>query len=167
MKRACRIAMFAMLVAVVLVASLHGPAIAQAPETSTPSTLPANDGPTQSSTLKPGTEILSDTMGVDFSGYLQRLHDDLQRNWDKSISAEAHTPENKKGVTGIRFTILPNGKIGSMTLEIRSGDVALDRAAWYAITAEGRFPRLPTEFHGPLLALRVCFFYNIPLPPAK
>jgi TonB family protein len=116
---------------------------------------------------KAGAEILSDTMGVDFSGYIRRLQEDIQHNWDPMIPAKANSPESKKGITVIRFSILPSGKIGSMTLETRSGDVALDRAAWYAITNEGRFPRLPREFHGPQIELRIGFFYNIPIPPAK
>jgi len=70
----------------------------------------------------------------------------------------------KKGIVGIRFTILPNGELGQpMILETTSGDVALDKAAWYAITSEGQFPPLPREFHGPKLELRVGFFYNTPI----
>ena len=114
--------------------------------------------------LQAGTTILSDTMGVDFSAYMRRLHDDIQRNWDPLIPEEVQPPISKKGITGIRFTILPDGKIGSMTLETRSGDVSLDRAAWNGITSEGQFPPLPPQFHGPQLELRVGFFYNIPLP---
>jgi TonB family protein len=114
--------------------------------------------------LQAGAEILSDTMGVDFSSYMRRLHDDIQRNWDPLIPEEVQPPLMKKGIVGIRFTILPDGKIGAMTLETRSGDVALDHAAWNAITSEGQFPPLPKQFHGPQLELRVGFFYNIPLP---
>jgi TonB family protein len=114
--------------------------------------------------LQAGAEILSDTMGVDFSSYMRRLHDDIQRNWDPLIPEEVQPPLMKKGIVGIRFTILPDGKIGAMTLETRSGDVALDHAAWNAITSEGQFPPLPRQFHGPQLELRVGFFYNIPLP---
>jgi TonB family protein len=114
--------------------------------------------------LQAGAEILSDTMGVDFSSYMRRLHDDIQRNWDPLIPEEVEPPLMKKGIVGIRFTILPDGKIGAMTLETRSGDVALDHAAWNAITSEGQFPPLPRQFHGPQLELRVGFFYNIPLP---
>ena len=44
-----------------------------------------------------------------------------------------------------------------------SGDVALDRAAWGGITASAPFAPLPSEFHGPYLALRFHFYYN----PAK
>jgi len=103
-------------------------------------------------------------MGVDFSSYMRRLHDDIQHNWDPLIPEEVQPPLMKKGIVGIRFTILPDGKIGAMTLETRSGDVALDHAAWNAITSEGQFPPLPRLFHGPQLELRVGFFYNIPLP---
>jgi len=113
--------------------------------------------------LQAGAEILSDTQGVDFSGYMRRLHDDIQHNWDPLIPAEVQPPISKRGITGIRFTILPDGKIGAMTLETRAGDVALDHAAWNAITSEGQFPPLPKQYHGPQLELRVGFFYNTPL----
>jgi TonB family protein len=114
--------------------------------------------------LQAGAEILSDTMGVDFSAYMRKLHDDIQRNWDPLIPEEVQPPIMKRGITGIRFTILPDGTIGNMILETPSRDVALDRAAWAAITTEGQFPPLPKAFHGPQLELRVGFFYNTPLP---
>jgi TonB family protein len=114
--------------------------------------------------LQAGAEILSDTMGVDFSAYMRKLHDDIQRNWDPLIPEEVQPPIMKRGVTGIRFTILPDGQIGNMILETPSRDVALDRAAWNAITSEGAFPPLPKQFHGPQLELRVGFYYNTPLP---
>jgi len=121
-------------------------------------------GPSSGGPLQAGTQILSDTMGVDFSAYMRRLHDDIQRNWDPLIPVEVQPPLMKKGIVGIRFTILPNGELGQpMILETTSGDVALDKAAWYAITSEGQFPPLPKEFHGPKLELRVGFFYNTPI----
>ena len=51
-----------------------------------------------------------------------------------------------------------------MKLESSSGDLALDKAAWYAITSENMFPPLPKEFRGPQLELRLTFFYNTPMP---
>jgi hypothetical protein len=121
-------------------------------------TAPGASGP-----LQAGATILSDTMGVDFSDYMRRLHHDIQRNWDPLIPEEVQPPLLKKGIVGIRFSILPNGQIGAMTLEFKSGDVALDKAAWFAITSEGNFPPLPKEFRGPQLELRVGFFYNTPI----
>jgi TonB family protein len=121
-------------------------------------TAPGEAGP-----LQAGAEILSDTQGVDFSAYMRRLHNDIQRNWDPLIPEEVQPPLSKHGITGIRFTILPDGQIGDIKLESPAGDVALDKAAWYAITSEGQFPPLPKAFHGPALELRVGFFYNTPI----
>ena len=123
--------------------------------------------PASEHVLKDGAEILSDTMGVDFGPYMHRLHADIQRNWEPLIPAKVQKPELKRGVVGIRFTILPNGRIGSMKLETTSGDIDLDKAAWFAITSEGQYPPLPVEFHGPLLELRVGFFYNTPVSQPK
>jgi outer membrane biosynthesis protein TonB len=113
--------------------------------------------------LQAGAEILSPTEGVDFSAYMRRLKSDIQRNWDPLIPEEVQPPLYKKGIVGIRFSIMPDGSIGQPILETRSGDVALDKAAWNAITSEGTFPPLPREFHGPKLELRLGFFYNTPI----
>lgn len=120
-------------------------------------------GPGSGGPLQAGAEILSDTQGVDFSAYMRRLHNDIQRNWNPLIPEEVQPPLLKKGIVGIRFIILSDGQIGDIKLETTSGDVALDKAAWYAITSEGQFPPLPTAFHGPKLELRVGFFYNTPI----
>ena len=114
--------------------------------------------------LQAGAQILSDTQGVDFSAYLRRIVSDTRKNWEPLIPEEVQAPLMKKGIVGIRFTILPDGQIGNMILETRSGDVALDKAAWNAITSEGQFPPLPTQFHGPQLELRFGFYYNEPVP---
>jgi len=47
----------------------------------------------------------------------------------------------------------------------------MDRAAWGGITASNPFDRLPEQFTGPYLALRMHYFYNpkkgeIPSQPA-
>jgi outer membrane biosynthesis protein TonB len=123
--------------------------------------LPGTPGP--AGPLQAGAQILSDTQGVDFSAYMRRLHADIQRNWDPLIPEEVQPPLYKKGIVGIVFSILPDGSIGGIKLETTSGDVALDKAAWYAITSEGQFQPLPRQFHGPDLELRVGFFYNEPI----
>jgi hypothetical protein len=58
--------------------------------------------------------------------------------------------------------VLPNGRLedGSVQLEGRSGDTALDRAAWGALTGSN-YPPLPSEFHGKYLELRATFMYNM------
>jgi outer membrane biosynthesis protein TonB len=112
-----------------------------------------------------GVEVLSDTEGVDFSAWLQRWHFETQRTWDPLIPDEVNPPILKKGEVMIRFKVLPNGRImeGSTQLEGRSGDSALDRAAWGALQGSN-YPPLPREFHGPYLELRALFMYNTDLP---
>jgi hypothetical protein len=51
-----------------------------------------------------------------------------------------------------------------MVLEGRSGDPALDRAAWGAI-ATAVYPPLPAEFKGPYLEVRLKFRYNLDRKP--
>jgi hypothetical protein len=109
-----------------------------------------------------GIEVLSDTQGVDFSSWLQRWHWETERTWDPLIPDEVNPPILKSGMVAIRFKVLPNGRLmdGSLVLEGRSGDVALDRAAWGALTGSN-YPPLPRDFHGPYLELRAFFLYNM------
>ncbi len=112
-----------------------------------------------------GVEVLSDTQGVDFNGWLQRWHRETERTWDPLIPDEVNPPILKSGMVAIRFKVLPNGRLmdGSLVLEGRSGDVALDRAAWGALTGSN-YPPLPRDFHGPYLELRAYFLYNMEVP---
>jgi hypothetical protein len=109
-----------------------------------------------------GIQVLSDTQGVDFTSWLQRWHYETERTWDPLIPDEVNPPIYKSGMVAIRFKVLPNGRLmdGSLVLEGRSGDVALDRAAWGALTGSN-YPPLPRDFHGPYLELRAYFMYNM------
>ncbi len=102
-------------------------------------------------------EVLSDTQGVDFGPYLQRILQEVRENWYRAIPESA---EMKKGKLQIEFAITKDGKVADMRLTAGSGDVALDRAAWAGISASNPFPPLPGDFTGPYLALRFRFFYN-------
>jgi len=104
-------------------------------------------------------EVLSDTMGVDFGPYLQRVLHDVRQNWYTAIPESA---EMKHGNLIIEFAIAKDGKVMGMKLVAPSGDPsqALDRAAWAGITLSNPFPPLPSEFGGQYLALRFRFFYN-------
>ena len=103
-------------------------------------------------------EVLSDTMGVDFGPYLQRVLHDVRINWYAAIPESAWM--GKKGKLAIEFAITKDGKVAGMKLAAGSGDTALDRAAWAGITASDPFPPLPSEFGGQYLALRFRFYYN-------
>jgi len=111
--------------------------------------------------LGAGVDILSDTLGVDFGPYLQRVIAATYRSWDPLIPESVRPPIGKRGKVGIEFKILPDGSVKQMILRFPSGDVALDRAAWGGITGASPYPPLPKEFKGPYLALRFAFLYNI------
>lgn len=110
--------------------------------------------------MKGDVEILSDTMGVDFGPYLQRVLYRIKTNWYNLIPEVARPPLMKKGKLIIQFAILKDGRVAGMVLQFPSGDVYLDRAAWGGITASDPFDRLPPEFGGNYLALRIKFIYN-------
>jgi TonB family protein len=103
-------------------------------------------------------EVLSDTMGVDFSPYLQRLLQNVKENWYRSIPESAM---DKKGKVTIEFAILKDGSVAGMDRVLSSGDIALDRAAWASITRSNPCPPLPANFSGPYLGLRFTYYYNL------
>jgi TonB family protein len=107
-----------------------------------------------------GARILSDTQGVNFDPWLQKLVRETYRTWDPLIPDEVLPPINKRGEVAIVFTVLPNGRLQpkSMTLVGRSGDIALDRAAWGAIESAD-YPPLPHEFTGPNIQIELLFDY--------
>jgi outer membrane biosynthesis protein TonB len=102
-------------------------------------------------------EILSDTQGVDFAPYLQRVLQEVREHWYELIPESA---EMKKGKLALDFAIMPDGHVQGLTLRASSGDVALDRPAWGSITGSDPFPPLPREFKGPYLELRFRYYYN-------
>jgi TonB family protein len=109
---------------------------------------------------KSDIDVLSDTMGVDFAPYLQRVLHDVRVNWYNLIPEVARAPLLKQGRVAIEFQIGKNGAVEGMHLVGPSGDISLDRAAWGGITGSNPFPPLPSEFHGQNIALRFHFYYN-------
>ncbi len=110
--------------------------------------------------LNTGYEVLSDTEGVDFGPYLTKILREIKATWLPLIPEEARPPLNKQGETLIRFTILPDGRLGQMALDGSTHDDALNRAAWGSITGVGVFPPLPANFKGPNLELRIHYLVN-------
>jgi outer membrane biosynthesis protein TonB len=124
--------------------------------------VPGNPGMAMHPGAGGGVQVLSDTQGVDFSAWLRRWYYETEHTWDPLIPDEVNPPILKQGQVVVRFKVLPNGRLmeGGMVLEGRSGDTALDRAAWGALTGSN-YPPLPHDFHGPYLELRAIFMYNI------
>ena len=114
----------------------------------------------QATQLRSNIDILSDTMGVDFGPYLNRVLSEVREHWYELIPEEARAPLMKQGKVSIQFVIMKDGSVAGMHIFSPSGDVALDRAAWGGITASNPFQPLPNQFKGENLALRFHFFYN-------
>jgi len=119
-----------------------------------------SNGPAEHRGLGTDVDILSDTEGVDFNPYLQKIMREIKETWLPLIPEEARPPLNKQGETQIRFIILPDGRIGGMLLEGSTHDDAINKSCWGSITGVGQFPPLPSQFHGPKLELRVHYLVN-------
>jgi outer membrane biosynthesis protein TonB len=113
------------------------------------------------SSVGSGTEILSDTQGVDFTQWLRRFDRGTIQAWEPLLPEEIQPPLSKRGETFILLTVLPDGSIGDMKLETSSHDDAINRSAWGSITSQGKLQPLPSAFHGPNLVLRLHYMVNM------
>lgn len=121
------------------------------------------NAPAGSGGMGAGAQILSDTMGVNFQPWLERVIAATYRSWLPIIPMSARPPLNDQGKVTIKFDVFPDGSIRphSMSLMSASGKTPLDRAAWAGITG-ATYPPLPAEFKGKSLTLAFGFYYNVP-----
>ncbi len=105
--------------------------------------------------------ILSDTQGVNFNPYLNRILLEIKRNWYAVMPEIARLGRRGKVVT--QFEILKDGGVNRIYLVASSGTEPLDRAALAGISASVPFPPLPQEFRGGFIRLQIIFLYNLPL----
>ena len=110
-----------------------------------------------------GIEILSDTEGVDFNDYLQRVYLTVKRNWFAVMPASVQLGD--QGRVALIFKIRRDGTVAETDPEVYSGSgkEPLDRAAVSSIRASNPFPPLPPAFKGPYIELRYTYFYNLPV----
>ena len=103
---------------------------------------------------------LTPDQGVDFRDWLIHWHRETENTWRAVVPFEIG--REKSGIVVIRFKVLPSGRVigGSLVLERRSGDTALGRGAWAALTASS-YPPLPNDFQGPYVELRAFFNYGL------
>jgi TonB family protein len=128
---------------------------------------PGGGGPGQGQgTFGNGYEILTPTEGVDFSDYMQRMLENVRRNWYAVMPQSALLGD--RGRVLLRFKIMANGNVPSddPAREMGSGKEPLDRAAVSAIRSSNPFEPLPPGFHGPFIEIRIMFLYNLPIEDA-
>jgi outer membrane biosynthesis protein TonB len=108
-----------------------------------------------------GPEILTDTQGVDFNAYLQRVYITVKRNWFAVMPSSVELGD--KGIVSLQFKIMKSGGVpdGEPVTVYGSGKEPLDRAAISSIRASNPFEPLPPEFKGPFIELRFTYYYNL------
>ena len=112
--------------------------------------------------MQPGVSILTDTQGVDFNSYLQRLVATVRRNWYTVMPESALMGD--RGIVMLTFKINRDGSVPPQdpNLERTSGKQPLDTAALSSIRTSNPFEPLPPQFKGDFIELRFIYFYNIP-----
>jgi TonB family protein len=108
--------------------------------------------------------ILSDTNGVDFNPYLRELHVSVKKHWFAVMPQSVQLGE--QGITGVEFNVLQDGSVpkDSLKLVSGSGKASLDDASLDAVRKAAPFSHLPEKFSQPFIALRLTFYYNLPIP---
>jgi TonB family protein len=110
-----------------------------------------------------GLQMLTDTQGVDFRSYLDRVYVSVKRNWFAIMPESAIMGD--QGIVSLKFKIYRDGTViaEDPELERSSGKLPLDRAAMSSIRASSPFEPLPPAFSGPYIELRFIYFYNLPI----
>ena len=109
-----------------------------------------------------GMAMLTPDQGVDFSVYLARVQQSVERNWQAVMPESVQLGE--KGLVMLQFRIMRDGSVpsGYPILIQSSGKEPLDRAAISSIRASNPFEPLPPAFTGPFIELRAIYLYNLP-----
>src|SRR5882724_9945428 len=109
-----------------------------------------------------GMAMLTPDQGVDFSVYLARVQQSVERNWQAVMPESVMLGE--KGWVELQFRIMRDGSVppGYPILVRSSSKEPLDRAAISSIRASNPFEPLPSAFTGPYIELRAIYLYNLP-----
>jgi TonB family protein len=113
----------------------------------------------QSSDLKVGLELLTDTNGVNIDSYVKNLISDLKKHWLPLVKEAANQRPTKPEETTIGFTIGSDGSILAMQLEDSTHNTPFDKAAWSATKGTTYLPP-PAGMKDPNLKVRVHFVVN-------
>ncbi|HLJ78710.1 MAG TPA: TonB family protein [Acidobacteriaceae bacterium] len=92
--------------------------------------------------------------------YLPVLVSRTKEKWYPLIPLEARPPQEKKGCVLVQFVVHPDGKVTDMELVMQSGDIAMDRAAWAAITSAAPYAPFPKRLTTTVIKMRMAFLYN-------
>jgi len=103
-------------------------------------------------------QVQGDEQGLEIGAYAQRVNRDLQARLYRQIFPQSAA--TNKATVSLDFSIMKDGSVTNMRLVTSSGDATLDRAAWAVVAKSQPFPRLPSEFTGSHLAVRLLVVYK-------
>ena len=115
--------------------------------------------PPQTSNMKLGFELLTDTNGKNLAPYIKELSSGLKKHW-LALGAEAENqPLLKQEEAVIDLTIAPDGHPSVMRLANSTQNAALNKAAWNTAKEMTYLPP-PAGMRDASLKLRVHFMLN-------
>ena len=119
-------------------------------------------------TVGSSIQMLTATDGVDFNEFLASLYKSVKMHWFAVMPAEVQL--GTKGRVTVHFAVRQDGSLqGDPQVEASAGKKQLDEAALLAIKHAAPFKHFPQGFSHSEVALRMTFFYNVPvsrnLPP--
>ncbi len=105
--------------------------------------------------------ILSDTLGVDFGGWLRLVYYRVRDNWYSVIPEFIRS--GTKGKVVVIFDVRNDGRIENLQVVKSSGLSPYDRAAVSSLKLSEPFPHFPPAFKGDSITLQFSYLYNVRL----
>ncbi len=99
-------------------------------------------------------ENINKTEDVDFTPYMQKLQNDIKRNWNPPKTNESRH-------TVVLFKVSKTGELLKLDLKKSSGCEECDKAAAEAVIYTSPFEPLPVEFKGDNVDIHFTFDYNV------
>jgi hypothetical protein len=110
-------------------------------------------------------EFSLSTYAWDYAPYMSRLKKQIE-DYTWTILPSAFWYGIAAWATQVRFTILPDGRLESVTITGHDGVLELRHVASDAVTGSADFEPLPTGFPDPKLTIVGNFYFN-EFPPAR
>jgi TonB family protein len=108
-------------------------------------------------------EVVNRTMPEDranLKGYWPAVKSRTKDQWMSVLPQEARPPLSAAGVVKIECWVHTDGRVTNMVLSQPSGKVALDHAAWAAITGSAPYDAFPYGIGVQQVKVRFTFAYN-------
>ncbi len=119
-----------------------------------------NTGSNQSPSSASDMQLLTDPQGVDFKPYLIDVLAKVRRNWFSVVPEDAR--RGRPGAVTVEFSIARDGSVPKVVIARPSGIQAYNLHSVGSISASEPFPRLPSDFKGNEIRLKLAFTYNLP-----